>query len=413
MKLSTVVFTILALATIFTLVAVPQDLNETDVVATALDLISTRCDVLSRDQACYGHAQLRAEPRLGAGSFSFATEGDIEDLAKIQSLRLSGLDVAAGTWGVTLMQLRANLPEAHAENVTLFAFGDVALDNAVLPTTEIPVTVSVSSYINARMSPSTEVGPAGTLAPGQSTLAVERLADNSWLRVRLPESEATGWVRADLLQTEADINTLNVADRAAPFYQPMQAFYFSSDSNALTNVPTNGLLIQTPEGVGEVQLLINEISIQLGSTVFFEAEPGNEMRISTLEGHADVRANGVEFTAFAGTTVTVPLDENLAPTGSPTAPIPYNMQSMQQLPLAVLKRAVEVAPPLTYEEIEVEQNALILDENLDSGDADEAENEGDIDDDGGRPECPGNSCDAPGQNRGEGGNAGQGKGNNN
>ncbi len=363
-----------------------QEPPVTDVVETALNLIHERCEVLSRDQACYGNARLVAEPRAGLTGFQFADAGDIEDLARIQSLRLSALDPVAETWGVTLMRLRANLPETGSEQVTLIAFGDVELENAVLPTTEISVTVNTSSYINARLSPSTAVGVAGTLAPGQMTTAVERLADSSWLRVKLLDTDKTGWVRADLLASDDDVESLNVADRAAPFYQPMQAFYFASGSNERATMPTNGLLIQTPEGVGEVQLLINEINIQLGSTVFFEAQAGAEMRISTLEGHADVRANGVEFTAFAGTMVTVPLDDSLKPTGSPTAPQPYEQAMLVNLPLPALERPVEVAPPLTWTEIQAEIEEA-ADEEPDENDSEA----------GGQPDCPANSCNAPGQ----------------
>jgi len=254
-----------------------QDATSLPLVQTALDLAHQNCSQLSRNQACYAHALLTANPLSATTPFRFTAAGDIEDLAKIQSLRLNGLDLQAGTWGVALMQLRASLPTTQSDNVTLIAFGDVALQNAVALPTQVEIQVNTDQYLNVRQFPSTQAGVVGVLAPRQMVTAVERLEDASWVRVLLPDSEATGWVAAELVRGEAAIQTLNVGNRSSAYYQqPMQAFYFSSGANdpAFSQLPANGLLIQTPEGVGEVQLLINEINVQLGSTVFFQAHPG-------------------------------------------------------------------------------------------------------------------------------------------
>ena len=49
-----------------------------------------------------------------------------------------------------------------------------------------------------------------------------------------------------------------------PLYNPMQAFYFQSGVDAMCPAaPDSGMLIQTPEGVGEVTFLINEVDISL------------------------------------------------------------------------------------------------------------------------------------------------------
>ena len=132
----TIFATIMLLVLALPLAQAAQELNGLAVIQTALDLANENCDQLSRNQACYGHDLLSADPRPGANPFSFTAEGDVEDLAKIKSLRLSGLDIDAGTWGVAMMHLRANLPATHPQNVTLVAFGDVHIENAVLPPTQ-------------------------------------------------------------------------------------------------------------------------------------------------------------------------------------------------------------------------------------------------------------------------------------
>ena len=409
-----------------------QDMDGSSIIEGALAATDANCDSLSRDQACYGHGLLFATSQLGADPFDFEAEGDRVDLSQIQSLKLSGLDVEAGTWGVTLLELRANLPSSRPENVTLLAFGDVALTNNVSLPTSAEVQVRTQEYVNVRLGPSVEVGVAGVLAPGQTVTAVERLADSSWLRVRLPDSDKTGWLFADLVTSEADLSSLNVSDRNAPYYEPMQAFYFESgaaDVSEFERVPSSGLLIQTPEGVGEVQLLINEINVQIGSTVYFQAQPNGMMTVATLEGHADVSALGFEQTAFAGTQVTVRLNENSVPMAAPNPPEPYDMAMMEELPIGQLQRDIEITPPMTVDEIEAmleEQAALnngiglngngLNGNGIGLGVCCPAESETEI---GSTCEGPGQSCNAPGhggtcpgnscENPGQGQGTAQGK----
>lgn len=358
--------------------------------AEAFALAQQSCEQLGRNQVCYGHDLLEVEPRPEIQSLLFTAAGDVEELTRIKSLRLSGLDVSTGTWGIALLHLRANLPDSRAENVTMVAFGDVKLDDAVLPPTEAEIQVRTRQNVNVRQRPSASAGIIGTLAPQQTVTVVNRLADSSWLRVRLPGGDQTGWVLSELVSGGSDLSHLNVAAGDAPYLdQPMQAFYFSSGSNTISEVPANGLIIQTPEGVGEVNLLINEISIQLGSTVFFQAQPGQQMTIATLAGHADVRAYGIEQTAYAGTVVTIPITADLKPAGPPSPPQPYNQVQMEQLPVQILEHAVIPAPALTYEEIQARLAASPLGNGQNDSTADQDSSSPSV--------CPGSSCDAPGQ----------------
>jgi uncharacterized protein YgiM (DUF1202 family) len=345
-------FTLLLLS-LLTLSGTAQDVEHEDIFQTALAITTKNCEGLRRNEACYGHALLSAEPHPGVETFNFDSEGDIVSLADTQSIKLSGLNPDTGTWGVALMQLRANLPSSHTENVTVVAFGDVELTNAVKPPTQVEIQARASQNINVRAYPSLDSLVIGTIASDQTVTALERLEDSSWLRVQMPDSDQTGWVFSELLTVVDDIQALNVTYTPSRYYQPMQAFYFRSGSgdSEFTAVPDSGLLIQTPEGVGEVQLLINEINIQLGSTVFFQAEPDGMMTISTIEGHADIVVGDVEQTAFDGTTVSIPLDANLKPKGAPDKPKPYDEEKMKKLPLDTLNRKVDVKAARSDEEI--------------------------------------------------------------
>jgi hypothetical protein len=348
-------------------------------------MVHQNCNQMSHNQACYGHDLLVADARPGANPFTFVTEGDIEDLAKLHSLRLSGLDENAGTWGVAVMQLRASLPASRPEHVTLLAFGDVQIQNAVLPVTQTDIQIETRQYVNVRQLPSINARVVGALAPGQTATVVERLNDSTWLRVLLPEIEQTGWVMANLVSSTGDLNSLNVsAGNTSYFQEPMQAFYFSSgatDSTSFSQLPEDGLIIQTPQGVGEVQFLINEINIQLGSTVFFQAQPGNHMIISTLEGHADVQALGIGQTVLAGTQVVIPLNADLRPSGPPSMPRPYDKAEMDNLPTRALPQSITIAEPMTFTEILERQAELYPRNTTDSANTPGSDN--DDDDDGG------------------------------
>jgi hypothetical protein len=399
-------------------------------VQQALDTTDEVCTTTGRNQACYGHAQMEAQAHPGAAAFTFDTAGDIIDVTDVQSLHLSPLQVENGNWGVALMRLQANLPSSQTEDLTLLTFGDVSVNNAVPTPTRLDVTVSGSDFVNVRRLPNAETAAVSVLSPGQTVTALERLEDQSWLRVELPDSGDTGWVSASLLSTAGDISTLNIGQSRQPFYRPMQAFYFQSgmDQSVCANVPTNGLLIQTPEGVGEVKLLINEVNIQVGSTVLFQAEPNGEMIVTTLEGHARVEAMGVVHTAVAGTQVRVPLDANLKPSGPPSVQEAYDPAPLQALPLGNLERAIEVHPPLTEAEIQqVQQDEAATEcdcnnadpnNDTDPGISTELPSEEQTD----SSNCPGNSChnnhngDCPGNSchnndNGNGNGGGNGNGN--
>jgi hypothetical protein len=119
-------------------------------------------------------------------------------------------------------------------------------------------------------------------------------------------------------------------------YLPMQAFTFSTGdegSPGCSSVTENGLLIQTPEGVGKVTLWLNQVKIRIGSTVLFQAQPGGDLAVSTFEGSAEVEALGEMQEAVAGTTVTVPMNDDLQPSAPPTVPQPFDIEAAGLIPV--------------------------------------------------------------------------------
>ncbi|MBL8120180.1 MAG: hypothetical protein JNJ78_21790 [Anaerolineae bacterium] len=139
-----------------------------------------------------------------------------------------------------------------------------------------------------------------------------------------------------------------VTDSTATQDTAMQAFYFKTGLNdaPCEQAPDSGILIQTPEGAGRINLTINNANIELGSTAYLQAQPGGDMTISLVEGEAEVESNGVAVIVPAGTYTTIPLDDDLNAAGEPAPAEPYDADSLAALPLALMPQQIEIAPPL-------------------------------------------------------------------
>ena len=297
--------------------------------------------------------QLEAQPQPHIDEFNFDMAGDIVGIPDLQSLRLSRVDLDTQAWGIALLRVQADLPDKAPadQNVTLILFGDTTVENAAPSVAQVPVTVAINGNANIRQGPSLNTYVIGSASPGTPLTATGRLADGSWLRVRHPDGGVNGWVSADLLSTGDELGQLDVVEAGDGYYGPMQAFYFQNGPSAddLCQKTPNGLLIQTPEGVAEVSFLVNEIDIQLGSTLYFRSQPGVAMTIAVLEGSARVTAQGRTMTLVAGAELSVPISDDLKPMGPPGSPRPYNLADVENVPIVLLPRQIDIAPPLIPE----------------------------------------------------------------
>ncbi len=329
-------------------------------VQQALSAVENDCASTGRNQACYGYVALDATPRDGVQNFNFAREGDVANVADVETLRLSALDQAKQTWGIALMKLQANLPDTlPGQNVTFLMFGNVEVTNAVPAGTELKtVDVTSKNRINVRSGPSTNYGVIGSLGTGDIATANGRNEQTSWLRIQLPGSSALGWVSASLVSTGGDLSSLSVfsADDHQPAFKPMQAFYFSTGigKSACNGAPQDGILIQTPEGAGKIALRANDVDIQLGSTGYFQASAGADMSLKVIEGEGKVTANGQTVTVPAGAQVAVPVDQDMKASGPPGDVEPYSVDDVANLPVDVLPRQITVADPASQQDIDRE-----------------------------------------------------------
>ena len=356
-------------------------------VKQALASTDALCNETGQNQACYGNINLTARTNASVENFRFSQPGDRTDISNIKSLQLSPMALDRGEWGVALMKVQANSPTSKPADLTLLAFGDVTLENDVPSPTTMDVQVVGQKAINIRSLPNMKAGVVGSLKPNQTVSAFERVSDGSWLRVKLPTSDQMGWVSTDYMSGAGDIRTLNIVDGIQPHYQPMQAFTFKSGSEKQTcaEVPQDGLIIQTPEGSGEVQLWINQVVVKLGSTVYFQAQPSGDMVVTTVEGHATVEARGVSYTAVAGSSIHVKLDADMNPISAPSLPQAYQMVDVANLPIAHLPRKISIHMPLAQTEINTLQQTQPANTTTNSNNNNNGSGNN-------KPKCPGNSC---------------------
>lgn len=349
------VWIILLLLSVSPFHAVAQD-NQDDTclafVEAALQATDEVCDATGRNQACYGHLHLEAQPQAPDIPFKFNQVGDRVNITNLGTLRLSPMDMQNDSWGVALMRLQADISANRpGSNVTLLIFGDVQIENAV----PVPVTATVivrgPANANLRRQPSNRAFVLGSLPPLARVQARGRSEDGTWIYASAPAAGGNGWLRRSLVDAEAgfDLDNLKVINPSLVSYGPMQAFFLRNGTNQTScqDTPNDGVLIQTPEGVAEVRLWINEVKIRLGSTAFIQASPDNsQMVVNTLEGKAEVEALGVQQVAVAGTSVTVQLNDNQQPIAPPSAPEPYESAAVEALPVQNLERPIEIAPPV-------------------------------------------------------------------
>ncbi|MBL8131400.1 MAG: hypothetical protein JNL42_06050 [Anaerolineae bacterium] len=101
-------------------------------IADAIETVGGNCAGLSRNNACYGYDRVVASFAQAPSSDFFSRPRDIADLTNLTSIATSPLRTELDEWGISLLSVQANLPDAlPGQNVIFMLAGDVELENAV------------------------------------------------------------------------------------------------------------------------------------------------------------------------------------------------------------------------------------------------------------------------------------------
>jgi LysM domain/Bacterial SH3 domain len=312
-------------------------------VDAALKAVGDVCAATGSNQACYGNLTLQAEPQPGVTDLTFNQPGDVVRVASLRSLQLNPFDLTNHQWGVALMRLQANIPDTlPGQNVTFLLFGDVQLENKVAATPSPTITLSANTILLG--APQADAPLVGALSAGETAYTLSRSADGGWVRVERTSSDSrTGWIPAALVP---EAGSLPIYDPTAP--APMEAFSLRTGLAGVgcAAVPPDGILVQTPGDNIKVKFTVNDVDIQLGSTAFLQAQPNSNLSVSVIEGEGQVEALGQTVDVPAGSSVRIPMDAALEPTGAISPPAGYDAGTLGSLPVSLLQRPITIAPPI-------------------------------------------------------------------
>lgn len=349
-----------------------------------LDLASLRLGALDTGLDTWGVAKLtvQAGRTQSSDDVDLLIFGDI-DLVNDAPLFEGGID-AVVTTPITGLNLRTN-PNIDADSILVLQPGDVItvvdgpVDSGGIRWWEAITAGGRRGWVAGSENIGNEINIAfrelGLLAPGGRAIVYTTEGDNlnvrdapsiNGVRVnRLPtgtevrildgpvEADGFRWWRVSGSGETSEVGwSVDFADNLpalivpveGPRFGPLQAFTFQGrGGDTCTDFNDTGLLVQTPRGVGRVSLLVNEVSIDLGSTAYLQAEANGNLRVDVIEGSAAVSAAGVTAFVPAGGFTRVPLDDEAHAAGPPETTGPYDPRDVASLPLAYLPRFVTYA----------------------------------------------------------------------
>ena len=247
------------------------------------------CENLENDSLCYGSGDITIDPL--AEEFSFNTGGDKVLLSEL--IRLEGINDSDN---LATAIMRLNREDA---DIRLIAYGNIELENTAPMNT---IGVYALRGVNLRQSPSVEATVVGSLVQRQTYTAIGRLADNSWLQIRLEDGRG-GWASAHYFSSTecfAELDTVTPSSRA---YLPMQSLSMTTEACA-------GLLIIAPEIEDEIVVFaINGAQIQVTGIIHLSIDD-DLLIITAITGDALVDSFGFETTLTANEWTSIQLGAN-------------------------------------------------------------------------------------------------------
>lgn len=239
----------------------------------ALQEALVTCENLENDSLCYGSGNLSIDTL--AEEFSFDAEGDSVSLSELISL-----ESVNDTDNLATAIMRLNREDA---DIRLIAYGNIEIENTA-PTNII--SVYALRGVNLRQSPSVEATVVGSLVQRQNYIAIGRLADNSWLQIRLDDGRV-GWASAQYFSTTEGFAELDAVTPSSLAFLPMQSL-------SMTTEDCGGLLIIAPEIEDEIVVFaINGAQIQVTGIIHLSIED-DFLIITAITGDALVDSFGFE-----------------------------------------------------------------------------------------------------------------------
>lgn len=305
------------------------------------------CSDISSGEACIGNGTVDSVFGADVGA-SFSQANDRVQLTSLDQLTLT----SGSTWTVIRAQVElATTDGGDIATGTLFAYGNLILTDTgrIASGGAQNGTVIAERGMNVRRTPGNDGVAVWQLQGGQEILVTGISADREWIRIVIPNDFAgTGWVYAPYIQVDGGDETLAIVDASSPVpdfappeFAPAQSFELAS---ALTSedcdAPASGLLLQSPSGTPDaLRIQINSAEVQVNGTVFIQAQAGEVLHVSVLEGQATVIFGDSQAVANINNRINVPLDINLVVNGAPQSE-PFDPSELADIPTRLLPRQI-------------------------------------------------------------------------
>jgi uncharacterized repeat protein (TIGR01451 family) len=278
-------------------------------VAEALEIIADTCIQLGDNSICYGNDPITAT--LTDDSFFFDRPGDIVPITAIAELNTGSVDPETNEWGIALMDIQADLPNAEdSVRVVLFGGAELTPQESTLDTETLQTCTfsnDTGSNLNLRAGPGEDFRIFDVLARNSSLEVYGQTPDGDWLR------SARGWMSAEfgtLSCDDPDTELLTVENPEDAYVAPMQSFALRVNEQALCEAVPSGMLIQTPRGE-TANLLINGVEMRVGSTALVTVdEEGNCQTHQNHDGNVTLGTQGNELNLPVGAQATTALNED-------------------------------------------------------------------------------------------------------
>ncbi|MEO1290338.1 MAG: SH3 domain-containing protein [Chloroflexota bacterium] len=212
----------------------------------------------------------------------------------------------------------ATIARLNREDLPLHVImlGDVTLENTS-PRSEI--TVTATRNVNLRSDPSRDATVIGSMTIRQDYTAIGRLADNTWIRIRL-EDGRVGWASAQFFVTQEGFTALETTTPTTPSYLPMQSLQITTEDCGLTLI-----VAQAPDMADDTQDTIPEPIIfgingaQITVDGIVALTTTDEiLTITSIIGDHTVNAFGFEVTITNDQQTTIPLSSENTIASIPT-----------------------------------------------------------------------------------------------
>lgn len=322
----------------------------------AVETAHEACDDMQINIACYGHSLVTASPFPQAEAFQFQMIGDVIDIAQIASLETEAEDIDDAIWGVARIDVEAFSPNSPHNTLTMLMFGDVEITNNFEPD-ELTGVVNATRNVNVRRIPSPDAVILGIVESDARVIIVGRNADSSWLRVRSEDFE--GWLlqnfitfdndeqHEDIIAALPDVNQVEEA-----YYGSMQSFFMRSEQgeSGCEDLPQSGLIAQAHDKE-QINIDVNDVSIGFNSTIHLQTRTQQDITylfISVLEGDAFITSQNRTQLVQRGQAITIKLDEMGAADDVPSTAIPFNVSTMNALPVTLLPRNICIPAPYQF-----------------------------------------------------------------